>query len=357
MFFWSEGIIVLKFYPSKPVGLTRIPRVLGTGHNSLSVSPLGLGCMGMSESYYGPSDDACSIQTIQEAYYKEGITFFDTADIYGNGHNERLVGQAIEPFRKNIVLSTKFGLVTDPNNHQKRLVKANRDYVFSACEASLERLRTSYIDLYYLHRLDPLTPIEETVSAMAELVSQGKVRHIGLSEVDSDTIRRAHQIHPITAIQIEFSLFTQGPAASVLPLCKELGIGCVAYSPLGRGFLTANPLDSSTFDQADKRRTMPRFFEENFSNNMEIVSQLRQVAEGKKITLAQLALSWLLHQNENIVPIFGSKSIARVQENIQSIDVQLTSDEIKRITDIMNQEQIKGARYSAEGMQRVMGIK
>lgn len=328
-------------------------RILGSEKHSLKVSPLGLGCMGMSESYYGTSNKNDCIKTIQQAYYESGITLFDTADIYGNGENEILVGEAIKEFRENIILASKFGLISNPDNPKERLVKADREYVFSACEASLKRLGTHYLDLYYLHRLDPKIPIEETVTAMAELVKQGKVRCIGLSEVNAETIRKAHKIHPITAVQTEYSLWSKQPAESIAEVCQELGIGFVAYSPLGRGMLTGELHDISKLDPADKRRNLPRFQGENFQHNLKMISELNMIAQKREIELSQLALSWLLHKNCNIVPIFGTKKYENVKKNIKSLEIELTDEEVKLIDSITTTDAVKGDRYGQDAMLRL----
>lgn len=339
------------FFTEPATYLKNLTRTLGRDNSALQVSPLGLGCMGMSESYYGPAEEAKCIETIRQAYYEAGVTFFDTADIYGVGENERLVGKAIKDFREKIVLATKFGLVKDPNSNE-RLVKANREYVFAACNASLERLQTSYIDLLYLHRLDPQVPIEETVGAMAELVKQGKVRHIGLSEVSESILRRAHAVFPITALQTEYSLCTRVPAENILPVCEELGIGYVAYSPLGRGILSGS-LDTTVLDAKDKRRNLPRFTGDNFDKNKKLVADLTQLANDKGVELPVLALAWLLHKNDNLVPLFGTKNLANVLRNSNAVKVKLDKQEIALIESIATTNAIQGDRYNKDAMARL----
>ncbi|HZU39808.1 MAG TPA: aldo/keto reductase, partial [Solirubrobacteraceae bacterium] len=277
------------------------------GQQGLVSSAEGLGCMGMSE-FYGPGDEQESIATIQRAL-DLGVTMLDTADMYGHGANEALVGRAIGGRREEVVLATKFGIVRDPENPTARGVNGRPEYVRRACEASLRRLGVDHIDLYYQHRVDPDVPIEETVGAMAELVEQGKVLHLGLSEASAQTIRRAHAVHPITALQSEYSLWTRDVEAEVLPTLRELGIGLVAYSPLGRGFLTGRFQRPEDIPAGDYRRDSPRFQGENFQKNLQLVERLQSMARGKGCTASQLALAWVLAQGEDIVAIPGTKRV------------------------------------------------
>lgn len=316
-------------------------RKLGT----LEVSALGLGCMGMSE-FYGPADEKRSIQTIHEAY-AQGVTFFDTADIYGFGDNEELVGKAIQKFRHHIILATKFGIVRKREDPNFRQIRGQPDYLKRQCESSLKRLGVERIDLYYQHRVDPETPIEETVGAMAELVKEGKVAHIGLSEADADTIRRAHKVHPITAVQSEYSLWTKDWEKEVIPLCHQLNIGFVAYSPVGRGVLTGKIKSTETMDSSDFRRTLPRFEEQNLKHNLKLVEQVETLAEAKHTTPAQIALAWVLAQGPFIVPLFGTTSPEHLKENLQALQVQLTPDELQRLNATF---EIKGERYGPQAM-------
>lgn len=313
------------------------------GNQGLRASRLGLGCMGMSD-FYGKRDDEASIQVIHHAYSR-GITFFDTADMYGPFTNEILVGKAIKEFREHIVLATKFGIVRDPNDPTKRGFNGKPDYVKSACEASLKRLEVETIDLYYLHRRDPDTPIEETIGAMADLVGEGKIRAIGLSEVNADTLRRAHAVHPITALQSEYSLWTRDPEEGILETCRELGIAFVAYSPLGRGFLTGQFKKFEDFDQDDYRRHSPRFQGENFDKNLQLVQKIEELAAQKGCTTAQLALAWVLAQGEDIFPIPGTKHIKYLDENIAALDISLSKQELEEIEAIAPKGAAAGLRY------------
>ena len=298
------------------------------GEQGLEVSALGLGCMGMSE-FYGRADEAEAIATIQRAL-ELGVTFLDTADMYGWGANERLVGKAIEGRRDDVVLATKFGNVRGPNGEYLGL-DCSPAYVRSACEASLERLGVETIDLYYQHRVDLQTPIEETVGAMAGLVQEGKVRHLGLSEAAPDTIRRAHAVHPITALQSEYSLWTRDPEAEVLPTVRELGIGFVAYSPLGRGFLSGRIRSTDDLDERDFRRRGPRFQEENLRRNLELVAVVEELAAEKGATPSQVALAWVLTRGEDIVPIPGTKRVGYLEENAAAAELALTADELAQL--------------------------
>jgi len=301
-------------------------RTLGT--QGLEVSAQGLGCMGMSE-FYGRTDESEAIATIRRAL-ELGVTFLDTADMYGWGANESLVGKAIEGRREDVVLATKFGNVRGPNGEYLG-IDGSPAYVRSACEASLERLGVETIDLYYQHRVDLQTPIEETVGAMAELVQEGKVRHLGLSEAAPDTIRRAHAVHPITALQSEYSLWTRDPEAEVLPTVRELGIGFVAYSPLGRGFLCGQIRSADDLDERDFRRRGPRFQEDNLQRNLELVRIVEEVAAEKGATPSQVALAWVLARGRDIVPIPGTKRRSYLEENAAAAAIELSPADVERL--------------------------
>ena len=317
------------------------------GQSGLLVSALGLGCMGMSE-FYGAHDDALSTQVIHRAM-DSGVTFFDTADMYGVGHNEELLGRAIKGRRDGLIIATKFGNVRGPNG-ERLGISGKPAYVKSACDASLKRLGIDVIDLYYQHRVDPQTPIEDTVGAMADLVKAGKVRYLGLSEAAPQTIKRAHAVHPITALQTEYSLWSREPEAEIFPTLRALGIGFVPYSPLGRGFLTGRFSSNADLPDGDFRKISPRFSDENFNSNRALVRMVEDMAAAKKATPAQIALAWVLAQGSDIVPIPGTKRISYLEDNLGALAISLSHDDLKALDAAFPAGVAKGDRYPAAAM-------
>ena len=316
-------------------------RTLGT--QGLVVSAEGLGCMGMSE-FYGSQDEGEAVATIKHAL-ELGIDLLDTADMYGPHTNERLVGEAIADRRDEVVLATKFGIVRDPEDPRGRGVNGRPEYVHACCDASLRRLAVEHIDLYYQHRVDPQVPIEETVGAMAELVDAGKVRFLGLSEAAPETIRRAHAVHPISALQTEYSLWSRDPEDEILATVRELGIGFVAYSPLGRGFLTGQITSPEDFEPDDFRRHNPRFQGENFTRNLELVDRVREIAADKDCTPGQLALAWVMAQGDDIVPIPGTKRRSYLEQNVEATEISLSDSELAAIDEAAPRGAASGDRY------------
>jgi aryl-alcohol dehydrogenase-like predicted oxidoreductase len=319
-------------------------RMLG----SLEVSAIGLGCMGMSE-FYGEGDDDESVATIRRAL-DEGLSFLDTAAMYGSGENERLVGKAVSDRRDEVVLATKFGIERNPEDPNARGIDGRPETVRRSCDESLSRLGVDHIDLFYQHRVDREVPIEETVGAMGELVQEGKVRHLGLSEAAPDTIRRAHGTHPITALQTELSLWTRDVEEEILPTVRELGIGFVAYSPLGRGFLSGRFQSPDDFEEGDFRRNNPRFQGENFQKNLQLVERVEEIADEKDVTAGQLAIAWVLAQGDDVVPIPGTKRVRYLEENLGAVGIELTDDDLRRLDDVGAAE---GTRYPEAQMSTV----
>ena len=323
--------------------MTTVPvRYLG----ELAVSAQGLGCMGMSHGY-GVTDDEQSIATLRHAL-DLGVTFLDTSDFYGSGHNEELIGRAIGGRRDKVVLATKFGFANRLG--EPTLIRGDAAYVRQACEASLRRLGVDHIDLYYQHRVDPQVPIEETVGAMAELVQAGKVRHLGLSEAGEQAIRRAHAVHPIAALQSEWSLWTRDLETEIAPVCRELGIGIVPFSPLGRGFLTGRYRSVEGMAESDVRRSQPRFADGNLERNLAIVARLNELAEAKGVTAGQLALAWVQHRGDDVVPIPGTRRLQYLQENLAALTVDLSPEDLATIEAAAPAEQIAGTRYDAASL-------
>jgi len=323
------------------------------GRSGLTVSALGLGCMGMSD-FYGQQDDAESIRTLHRAV-ELGVTLFDTADMYGPFKNEELLAQAFKGKRDRVMIATKFGIVRDLNDPTKRGINGRPEYVRSSCEASLKRLGTDHIDLYYQHRVDPSTPIEETVGAMSRLVEEGKVRYLGMSEAAPATLRRAVATHPIAALQTEYSLWSREPEDEILPVCRELGIGFVPYSPLGRGFLTGQIQKFEDLAADDYRRFTPRFQGENFQKNLDLVARINDLAKQKDCTSGQLALAWVLAQGDDVVPIPGTKRVAYLEENLGALEISLSPNELAQLDDLAPKGVAVGSRYPTAMMATVNG--
>ncbi|MBV8611976.1 MAG: aldo/keto reductase [Singulisphaera sp.] len=318
------------------------------GKSDLEVSALGLGCMGMSFGY-GPAADKQEMISLLRTAVERGITFFDTAEVYGPFTNEELVGEALSPFRGRVVIATKFGFKLDPNGGPQWVGLDSRpEHIMEVAEASLKRLKVDAIDLFYQHRVDPDVPIEDVAGAVRDLIQEGKVKHFGLSEAGAQTIRRAHAVQPVAAVQSEYSLWTRGPEAEVLPTLEELGIGFVPYSPLGKGFLTGKMNENTTFDSSDFRNILPRFTPEARKANQALVDQLGKIAERKKATPAQIALTWLLAQKPWIVPIPGTRRLERLDENIGAVAVELTADDLREIESAASEITVQGARYPEE---------
>lgn len=322
-------------------------RTLGS---DLTLSAIGLGCMGMSE-FYGPRDDSESLRVLNRAV-EIGIDFFDTADMYGPHHNEELIGRFLASHKPKVRIATKFGIVRKPGEYQRSL-DSSASYARQACEASLKRLGVEQIDLYYVHRVNPATPIEATMEGLAQLVKEGKIAHIGLCEVSAETLRRAHAVHPVTAVQTEYSLWTRDVEQAVLPTCKELGIGFVPYSPLGRGFLTGKLQENADFGEGDFRPNLPRFSEQAMHTNRQIADVIGDMATQKGCTPAQLSLAWLLSKGDNIVPIPGTKRLRYLEENAAAASIHLTTDEQQQLEAATASLPVIGERYTPEGMKGV----
>jgi len=337
----------------RSIGETMQKRELG--NNNLEVSALGLGCMGMSFSY-GPAGEKQEMISVLRAAVERGITFYDTAEVYGPFTNEELVGEALSPFRGKVVIATKFGFKLKPNGEPGWLGLDSRpEHIKQVAEGSLKRLKVVAIDLFYQHRVDPDVPIEEVAGAVKDLIQEGKVKHFGLSEAGAKTIRRAHAVQPVTAVQSEYSLWTRGPEAEVLTTLEELGIGFVPYSPLGKGFLTGKMNENTKFDSSDFRNTLPRFTPEARKANQALVELLGKIAQRKKATPAQIALAWLLAQKPWIVPIPGTTKLGRLEENIGATAVELTSDDLREIESASSKIKVQGARYP-ENIERMTGL-
>ncbi len=323
------------------------------GKSNLEVSVLGLGCMGMSFGY-GPAGEKQEMISLIRSAVERGITFFDTAEVYGPYTNEELVGEALAPFRGKVAIATKFGFKLDPNTGKQAGLDSRPAHIKEVAEGSLKRLKTDVIDLFYQHRVDPDVPIEDVAGAVKELIQQGKVKHFGLSEAGVRTIRRAHAVQPVTALQSEYSLWWREPEVEVIPTLEELGIGFVPFSPLGKGFLTGKINENTTFDSSDFRNIVPRFTPENRKTNQALVDLLRMIAERKKATPAQIALAWLLAQKPWIVPIPGTTKLHRLEENIGAVDIQLTRDDLREIENAASKIAVQGARYPEE-LQKMVG--
>ncbi len=324
------------------------------GNRNLEVSAIGLGCMGMSFSY-GPAADKQEMTSLLRSAVERGVTFFDTAEVYGPFTNEELVGEALSPFRGQVVIATKFGFQLDPNGGPQWIGLDSRpEHIKQVAEGSLKRLKVDAIDLFYQHRVDPNVPIEDVAGAVKDLIQEGKVKHFGLSEAGVQTIRRAHAVQPVTAVQSEYSLWTRGPEAEVLPTLEELGIGFVPYSPLGKGFLTGKINENTTFDSSDFRNTLPRFTPEARQANLALIDLLGKIAERKKATPAQIALAWLLAQKPWIVPIPGTRKLERLDENIGAVAVELTSDDLREIESAASKITVQGDRYP-ENLEQLTG--
>jgi aryl-alcohol dehydrogenase-like predicted oxidoreductase len=323
------------------------------GKSNLEVSPIGLGCMGMSFGY-GPAGDKQEMISVIRAAVERGVTFFDTAEVYGPFTNEELVGEALVPFRGKVAIATKFGFKLDPNTGKQAGLDSRPEHIKEVAEASLKRLKTNVIDLFYQHRVDPNVPIEDVAGAIKELIQQGKVKHFGLSEAGVQTIRRAHKVQPVTALQSEYSLWWREPEVEVIPTLEELGIGFVPFSPLGKGFLTGKISEDTKFDKSDFRNIVPRFSEENRKANQGVVDLLGKFAEQKKATPAQIALAWLLAQKPWIVPIPGTTKLHRLEENIGAVNVQLSPDDLRELDIAASKIAVQGARYPEE-LQKLVG--